>query len=236
MEKKNSKVAVLFTGGKDSTLVASLEALKGNEVHLLTCNSGIGIKSELSELRVKELKERFPNQIHSRTILPTYGLLREIAILNIEEDFKKWGVNLVLLGDKLAIHAAATVYCLEKNITNIVDGCVGYQEELAEQKEVAISLFSDFEREYGIRYQCPIYNYGSKMDVKYSLMKLGLSTKSLEGVSIFGDAFSEPTNQIVEEYIKEKLPICHEHVNFMTRTRENASSYSLMFKQENHLV
>ncbi|WP_227522039.1 adenine nucleotide alpha hydrolase family protein [Bacillus solitudinis] len=236
MIEKNDKVAVLFTGGKDSTLVASLEALKGNEVHLLTCNSGIGIKSELSEIRVKELKERFPNQIHSRTILPTYGLLREIAILNIEEDFKRWGVNLVLLGDKLAIHAAATVYCLENNITNMVDGCVGYQEDLAEQKEVAIELFANFENEYGISYNCPIYNYGSKKDVKYALMKLGLSTKSLEGVSIFGDAFSEPTNQMVEEYIKDKLPICHKHIDFVTKTKENAPNYTYVSKGQGQLV
>lgn len=30
------KVSILFTGGKDSSLVACLEASKGNEVHLLT--------------------------------------------------------------------------------------------------------------------------------------------------------------------------------------------------------
>ena len=92
--------------------------LQDKEVHLITCNSGIGIKSELSEMRVKELIERFPNNIVGRTILPTYGLFRSIAIKILETDFKRWGINLVLLGDKLAIHAAATVYCLEHGIKN----------------------------------------------------------------------------------------------------------------------
>lgn len=56
---EREKVAVLFTGGRDSSLVACLESLQDKEVHLITCNSGIGIKSELSEIRVKELVERF---------------------------------------------------------------------------------------------------------------------------------------------------------------------------------
>lgn len=212
------KVAVLFTGGRDSSLVACLEALQGKEVHLLTCNSGIGIKSELSEIRVEELKNRFPEQIVGRTVLPTYGLFRSVAISNLEEDFKRWGVNLVLLGDKLAIHAAATVYCLQNGITRIVDGCVGYQKDLAEQKNVAIEILSAFEEKYGITYECPIYHFGSQDDVKYALLTIGLSSKSLEGVSVFGDAFSEPTDQMVEEYMNDKLPICHNHVTLMTDT------------------
>jgi predicted subunit of tRNA(5-methylaminomethyl-2-thiouridylate) methyltransferase len=216
MSKK--KVAVLFTGGRDSSLVASLEALQGNEVHLLTCNSGIGIGSELSQIRVEQLMERFPENIVGRTYLPTYGLFRSVAIENLEDDFRRWGINLVLLGDKLAIHAAATVYCIQNGIDRIVDGCVGYQEDLAEQKEVALELLKDFEKKYGIEYESPIYNYGSKDDVKYALLTLGLSSKSLEGVSIFGDAFSEPTEKQVEEYILDKLPICHKHVELLTNT------------------
>ncbi|WP_183256098.1 Rossmann-fold NAD(P)-binding domain-containing protein [Anoxybacteroides tepidamans] len=214
------KVAVLFTGGRDSSLVACLEALQGREVHLLTCNSGIGIKSELSEFRVQELKSLFPEQIVGRTVLPTYGLFRSIAIARLEEDFKRWGVNLVLLGDKLAIHAAATVYCVQNGIKRLVDGCVGYQKDLAEQKSVAIEILREFEAEYGIIYECPIYHFGSQDDVKYALLTIGLSSKSLEGVSVFGDAFTEPTDQMVEEYMKDKLPICHEHVRFMTETKD----------------
>lgn len=131
----------------------------------------------------------------------------------------------MLLGDKLAIHAAATVYCLEHDIKKIVDGCVGYQEDLAEQKNVAIELFKEFEAKYGIDYECPIYNFGDKDDVKYALMTFGLSSKSLEGVSIFGDAFSEPTEQMVGEYIKDKLDICEKHVDFMTNTKKILSNF-----------
>lgn len=90
MNKERETVAVLFTGGKDSSLVACLEASKGNNVHLLTGVSGIGIKSELSEIRVKELIERFPNVVIERHFLSTSALLRKIAIKDIEKDILKW--------------------------------------------------------------------------------------------------------------------------------------------------
>lgn len=209
------KVAILFTGGKDSSLVACLEAVKGNEVHLLTCNSGIGIKSELSQLRVEELVDRFPEANITRKILSTSGLLRTIGIQNIETDIKRWGVNMVLLADKMAIHSAATVYCLNNGITDMYDGVVKYQNDLVEQKIVAMDFFKRFEKEYGINYSSPIYDFGTRKEVKYALLDFGISNKSLEGVSIFGDSFSEPEDWMIEEYMNEKIHYCRNYIDFM---------------------
>ena len=78
-------VAILFTGGKDSSLVACLEASKGNEIHLLTCNSGIGIKSELSQLRVNELIEPFPEVDMIRTILSTSGCYVKLGLKTLKQ-------------------------------------------------------------------------------------------------------------------------------------------------------
>lgn len=209
------KVAILFTGGKDSSLVACLEASKGNEVHLLTCNSGIGIKSELSQFRVNEIIERFPEVKITRTILSTSGLLRKIGIKDIEKDIKRWGVNMVLLADKMAIHAATTVYCLRNDIEYLYDGVVNYQSDLVEQKLVAMNKFKEFEASYNIQYESPIYNFGNRKEIKYALMDFGISNKSLEGVSIFGDSFSEPEDWMIEEYMDEKIHFCHEYINLM---------------------
>jgi predicted subunit of tRNA(5-methylaminomethyl-2-thiouridylate) methyltransferase len=209
------KVAILFTGGKDSSLVACLEAARGNEVHLLTCSSGIGIKSELSQFRVNELVERFPEANITRTILSTSGLLRKIGIKDIETDIKRWGVNMVLLGDKMAIHSAATVYCLQHEIEALYDGVVKYQNDLVEQKPVAMNLFKKFEKQYGINYDSPIYNFGTRKQVKYALLDFGISNKSLEGVSIFGDSFSEPEEWMISEYMEEKFHYCTEYIDLM---------------------
>ncbi len=216
----SEKVAVLFTGGKDSSLVAALEALQGREVYLITGDSGIGIKGDLKYIRVKELQERFPDQKIKHITIPTYSLFRDIAIKNIEDDFRRWEINLILMGDKLAIHAAAIAYCLKNGINRMVDGVVNYQSELVEQKKVAMDMLKELGNKYGVRYESPIYNYGGKKDVKYSLLSLGLSNKSLEGVSIFGDSFSEPTDEIVREYIDDKIPHVYKYIKLMTKTDE----------------
>ncbi|MEK5115040.1 MULTISPECIES: hypothetical protein [Bacillus] len=227
----NNTVAVLFTGGRDSSLVACMEALKGNTVHLLTCDSGIGIKKDVSNYRVEELMARFPTQIIKRVILPTYGIFRSIAIENIENDFTRWNRNLILLGDKMAIHAAATVYCMQNDIPRLVDGCVSYQRDLAEQKAIAIDLFRKFEGNYGIDYDCPIYYCSSQDEVKYKLLTLGISSKSLEGVSIFGDSFTEPTDDEVKEYIEDKINICIEYVDMlMAKNTSKNMNYSSRLK------
>ncbi|WP_017472531.1 hypothetical protein [Amphibacillus jilinensis] len=212
----NEKVAVLFTGGKDSSLVACLEATKGREVHLITCNSGIGIKSELSQFRVNEIVDRFPSVSISRVTLMTSGLFRRIAIKDIESDIKRWGVNMVLLGDKMAIHAAATVYCLQNQIYRLVDGVVKYQDDLVEQKTVAMQFLKNYEYKYGIAYDSPIYHFGTRKQVKYALLDFGISNKSLEGVSIFGDSFSEPTDEMIYEYMSEKIHLCDEYITLLT--------------------
>lgn len=213
------KVAVLFTGGKDSSLVACRAAKSYDEVHLLTANSGIGIGSNLTDIRVSELREAFPETTFIHKRIPTAALFREISIKNIEDDFDKWKVNLVLLGEKLAIHTVATQYCIENDISVMMDGSAKYQNDLAEQKMIAINLLTEFEQEHGIAFKTPIYDIKDGETVKYELLKMGVTNKSLESVSIFGDSFSEPSDTMVNEYIKDKLPLCKKYLSDMDKLR-----------------
>ena len=219
MQESTKEVAVLFSGGRDSTLSACFFALNGYKVHLLSFYSGLGIKSDISNYRFQELKERFPEQIVDRVVLPTFGLVRKIAIVNIESDFARYKSNLILLGEKLAMNAAATVYCLHGTTRVIADGCSGYQQSYAEQFPETLSLLRKFHSDYGIDYQTPIANFTKEEDVKYLLMELGISTKSLEGISIFADSFTQPTAEAVKTYIEDKIPICRDHIDLMTGTK-----------------
>ena len=112
---------------------------------------------------------------------------------------------MVLLADKMAIHSAATVYCLKNGIKYLYDGVVEYQNDLVEQKLVAMNKFKIFEKIYGIHYSSRIYGFGTRKEVKYALLDFGISNKSLEGVSIFGDSFSEPEDWMLEEYMDDKF-------------------------------
>ena len=164
---------------------------------------------------MNEIIERFPDVKITRTILSTSGLLRKIGIKDIEEDIKRWGVNMVLLADKMAIHAASTVYCLKNDIEFLYDGVVNYQSDLVEQKKIAMDKFKEFEAAYNINYESPIYNFGNRKEIKYALLDFGISNKSLEGVSIFGDSFSEPEDWMIKEYMDEKFHFCHEYIRLM---------------------
>lgn len=216
LQEKTKEVAILFSGGRDSTLSACLFALNGYKVHLLSFHSGLGIKSDISNYRFQELNERFPEQIVDRVVLPTFGLVRRIAIVNIESDFAKYKVNLILLGEKLAMNTVATVYCLQNTTRVLADGCSGYQQSYAEQFPETLSLLRNFHSDYGIDYRTPIASFNSEDDVKYLLLELGISTKSLEGISIFADSFSQPTSEIVKTYIEDKIPVCRDHIDLMT--------------------
>jgi hypothetical protein len=209
------EVAILFSGGRDSSLAASIYALKGYKVHLLSFFSGIGIKGDISDYRFNELRERFPENIESRISIPIFGLFRRIAILDIEDDFAKYKFNLILVGEKMAMHAAAIVYCLKNNIKLLADGTSGYQENMPEQMPEAFSEFHEFHQEYGINYSTPIRRFLSDNEVKYTLMEIGISTKSLEGISIFAESFSKPQPDVLKAYIKEKLPLCRQFIYFM---------------------
>jgi hypothetical protein len=120
-------------------------------------------------------------------------------------------------------------YCRRNGITVVNDGIAHYQREFPEQRAVAKEYFVDFIAGYGIDYHSPIYDFAqSAEDVKYRLLQLGLSTKSLEGISIFADSFSTPSDETILAYLQEKEPLCRDVIDFLSGhsfTRASAVDY-----------
>ena len=230
---KNASVKtqlVMFTGGRDSTLAACYLMLQGIPVHLYSANSGCSLHRGILSHRVEELKNRFGDLVVEHTVEDISGTFRSIAIENIEGDILKYRKNLVLLGEKLAIHAHLIDFCRRHDIEVINDGITHYQQEFPEQRLVAKEYLVDLMQEFGIKYHSPIYEFAqSQDDVKYRLLQLGISTKSLEGVSIFGDSFSTPSDDTILAYLREKTPLALNIVKFLSGeslslTRKVASS------------
>ena len=206
---------VLFSGGRDSTLVAASLMLQGIPVHLFNVTSGHP-GTALFQLRVDELRGRFGDLVREVTVEDISGSLRSIALANLEDDILTHRKNLILLGDKLAMYVHAVDYCRRNDITVMNDGIARYQQDLAEQRDVARVFFENFTASYGMTGYSPIYEYASSEDlVKYRLMQLGLTTKSLEENAMFGDSFSSPSDDVVLAYLKEKEPLAREIVEFL---------------------
>jgi len=217
MQKNQSAELVMFTGGRDSTLAASHFMLRGIPVHLWSGNSGCSLHRGILSYRVKELRDRFGSLVVDHVIQDISGSFRSIAIAEIEKDILHHKKNLVLLGEKIAIHAHIIDYCHRNCIKKVNDGIAYYQRDYPEQRNVAKEYFIDMMKHYDIEYNSPIYEFAkSSEDVKYRLLQLGLSTKSLEGISIFSDSFSVPSDETIYEYLKQKEDIFHDIVKFIS--------------------
>jgi len=208
---------VMFTGGRDSTLAACYLMLQGIPVHLWSGNSGCSLHRGILSHRVDELKKRFGDLVIDHTVADISGAFRTIAIENLENDILNYRKNLVLLGEKLAIHAHLVDFCHRSGITTINDGITHYQMEFPEQRPVAKTFLVEMMAQYDIQYQSPIYEFAqSADDVKYRLLQLGISTKSLEGISIFADSFSTPSDEVILAYLREKAPLAQNIVRFLS--------------------
>ena len=215
-EIKNSQL-VMFTGGRDSTLTACHLMLQGIPVHLFSANSGCSIHRGILSYRVDELKRRFGDLVVDHVIQDISGSFRAIAIEHIESDILEDEKNMVLLGEKIAIHAHVLDYCFRHNINIANDGITLYQKEFPEQRLVAKEYFVNIMDEYDIEYKSPIYEFASSSDkVKNRLLQIGLSTKSLEGISIFADSFSTPSDNVIMRYLKRKESIFRDIVDFLS--------------------
>lgn len=214
MEKPPPQL-VMFSGGRDSTLTASHLMLQGIPVFLFTASSGCSLHRAPFQLRVDELRKRFGDLVAGHTLEDISGTFRAIALVNIEADILKYRKNLVLLGEKLAIHVHAVNLCRRTGLTVVNDGVVAYEKEYPEQRPGAVEFLQAFTKSYGIEYRSPLHRCASKLDVKNRLLQLGLSPKSIEGVTIFADTFTTPSDEVVVEYLRDKEPVARDIAAFL---------------------
>lgn len=207
---------VMYSGGRDSTLTAGVLMLQHIPVYLFSANSGCSLHREPLQLGVEALRKRFGDLVVAHKVEDISGTFREIALKNIETDIPKYRKNLILLGEKFAIHVHAIDLCKRLGMTVVNDGVNKYQSDYPEQRLVAVEFLRDFMSSYGIDYRSPIYDYGGKLEVKYRLLQLGLSTKSLEGITIFGDTFTTPSDEVIFQYLEDKEPLARDIVSFLT--------------------
>lgn len=209
----------MFSGGRDSSLAACLLAQAGYLVHLLTTSAGASFGEELVEYRVAEIRSAMPKKEFPWTRVSTPGLFRSVALANIEEDFARWKTNLVLLGSQMASLTEGIVTCINQGYKLLATGYVKYEQDYMEQSPEAVEKMREFCGEFGIELLTPVYDYTSADHVKYALLNFGVSTKSLESVSLFGDTFSEAEPESISAYIDDKLDACRSYVILKTTGR-----------------
>ncbi len=168
------EVAVLFSGGTDSTAAAALLAQSYDRLHLLSYgHSGI-FRPENSRVNVALLRERFGDRfVHE--VFDVDRLFRWITYLDYWENLRRFGFfNLTTCGlCKLSMHVRTLAYCLEHGLSEVADGANRHMSHFpAQMREGLDELRAMYER-FGIAYTNPVFDYDSPDGLDWS-HKVGL--------------------------------------------------------------
>lgn len=224
-DARGEDVAVLFSGGVDSTTVAVLAAERFKRVHLLTFNTGFLYNVDLSRKHVVTLKELFGDDAIRHELIDIRRVWRAVQRTNVTTDLRRYRSWFILcMGCKLTMHAATIRYCREHGIHHAYGGENVCQDQYPEQKQAILDELQHLYQDYSITYESPVYDYTS-MEEDTKLQALGFqlghhlklfpNTKgSYHGTQPFCLSFPlypfantfPPKDTPVVEYLREHLP------------------------------
>ena len=209
--KKPPRVAILFSGGADSTAVAVHLLQEGHEAHLLTFDNGAEKWLELAGYKAEFIRKQFP-ALCTWKLLDSTALFHDLAIAPMVEDVGRYGKggNLVCCGCKLAMLCEAILYCRRNGIKEIADGFQKGQDYYPEQTPDYIVPADRFARAYGIRYVHPFWDHP---ELKQDKITLGAAVPPvpIQPYCIFG---CNPilNKKYIRPYVESKLPAMKAYV------------------------
>jgi predicted subunit of tRNA(5-methylaminomethyl-2-thiouridylate) methyltransferase len=225
-EIKENEIALMFSGGVDSTATAIMLAEKYDKVHLITYKNGYGhyyhhrTKKRVDELN-KALGDRF---IYS--LISTKDYFDEIVVNSVLKDFKKYKSGFIwFMGCKMAMHMRSAIYCMENGLRLMSDGSNEDTNEMVEQMLVSLTLIRFFYEHYGIEFGTPVYEISreeSRQLIKKLKLNMGVQVMDrhlcIQPTCIAGELYYMPyllfnkkvkhDEVVISEFIEEKQKIC----------------------------
>lgn len=165
------KIAVMYSGGVDSTLVADMAATDADEIYLLTCISNCHLKDETAEHayermrpRVKLLENRHPSKKFTHIILNSKKIQ---AYLWNHLAFKDLATVGLWRNQPCACCSSATffrifAFCLDHGIKRIYDGANVMMSNYPYQGIHCGELYASFCKKFLIEKISPIYWYDNE--------------------------------------------------------------------------
>ncbi|MDD5614258.1 MAG: hypothetical protein PHQ54_04210 [Candidatus Omnitrophica bacterium] len=191
-EKK--EIALLYSGGLDTTYLALQLAEKFDKVHLLTFCNGVCVRVNSSQRHVCILQKSFRTDKFEHSIISTaeiFSLLKK----GLLKDILKYRSPLLFdLCCRFSMEIATVYYCANKRIRYVTDGnSPKTQGEIFLQQERYLDIISKFFSRYGIEY-IRLKNLESRDDKINSLKASGLKTglRFLGKLGITTQLFTQP--------------------------------------------
>lgn len=171
-------MALLYSGGADSSLAACALAKTFKTVHLNTFTRLGFVAPDFSSVHFNRMRERFPDAEFLHRFISAGRFYRALESHRFYSLARRHGwLVLNSCGHcKTALHWRNLVFCLQNGVRFAADGAVVNAEEFAEQNPRI--LMPELERLYagfGITLLHPVYQEG--LDTEARLFELGISPK-----------------------------------------------------------
>lgn len=227
---EQDQTSLLFSGGLDSTLTASILAKSYDRIHLLTYDHGLQLWfMGRSRIHAQELESIYGTDRIVHSIIDNAELSSKIR-KGFWQDLKVYcdgtAPSIICMGCKLAMHARTIVYDLEHGIGHAADGSTRVQSDHAEQMSGVLGVIKGLYEEHGIAFTTPVYDYGSREDERRRLTELGISLGLKTGdlhktvqpfcwpgaFYIVPHLLALPREEDMARYVRDKLPVCREFI------------------------
>lgn len=166
---KNEGV-LLYSGGTDSTLAASIIAERFDTIRLVTY-SRFGLFSVTNPLlNVQKLKDRYGKDKFTHTIIPVNKLFKKVSYENYFSNLFCYGFFLLSTCGlcKLAMHIRTVVFCMENGIGTVCDGANQGMYLFPDQMNSVINATKIMYARFGIVYSNPVFEFEGPQDIDFA--------------------------------------------------------------------
>lgn len=180
------EIAVLYSGGTDSTCAAALVAEGFERIHLLTYSRFGIFCAEHTDVNAAKLRDKFGKDKFVHRVINIDRLFRETSYSGYMPALVKHGFFLLTTCGlcKLAMHIRTLAYCLDNKISCVCDGANKNMDYSPDQMREFTEELKKLYSRYNIEYTTPVYEFSHPEDIGW-LDKLGvprlLDIKEKEG-------------------------------------------------------
>jgi 7-cyano-7-deazaguanine synthase in queuosine biosynthesis len=191
IDRSQEQVAVMFSGGTDSTLAAAIAAETFKKVHLVSFHVSQMSNWERQRKGAQVLIDRYGANKVVHRMIDNDALFRELHLGHYFRDLKKYGLFLACLvcpACAVGMTTRVLVYCRQYGCRYVWDGVQseGSSEHIYPilRRNIYVRI-TEFCRDYGVIHESPVYDISRTDHVLY---EMGLTDRKQLKLRALGDA------------------------------------------------